>query len=85
LPAGIPTEISSKFLENTAKQYASPITQAPVEVVTLANTIESSRLAYAFEFEHIIVYWRNANMALDYNVTSTSSGWKLQCDQRKTS
>jgi hypothetical protein len=80
LPSGIPPEITSPILADIVRRYAIPVTQASVEVVITAGTIESSKMSYISNLTCSITHYRNTNMALDYSPTLYASGWRKQQD-----
>ncbi|MDR2612868.1 MAG: hypothetical protein LBG06_08605 [Deltaproteobacteria bacterium] len=78
LPANTPPEIAHHIIADVAKLNSTPAPQSTVECALLVGAIESSRLAYSFDIKHYIAYWRNANMALEFNITTHSCGWALK-------
>jgi hypothetical protein len=75
MPTNASSEAPSRNSADSRSQNAADVPEAPIEVVTLAGTIESSRLAHAFAFKHYITYFRNADMYMDANVIKIPNGW----------
>lgn len=76
MPLNIPTQIAQNIFNNLAINNATVTSNTPIIINELIATIESVRKSVAIHTTFNIVYWREANMALAYNVTAYSEGWK---------
>ena len=65
------------IIGNLAQQSATITPQPPIQIKELVATIESPRSAMAIHTTFSITYWRDANMALSFNATQYSEGWKI--------
>lgn len=76
LPANTPPQIAQNIIATMAQQSATITSQPPIQLQELIATIESQRDAMAVHATFSITYWRDANMALSFNATQYSEGWK---------
>lgn len=76
IPINTPPGIAQNIIANIAQQSAVITPQPPIEIKELVATIESSRSAVAIHTTFNITYWRDVNMALSFNTTQYSEGWK---------
>ena len=76
LPANTPPNIAQNMIAQLSQQNAQVTRQPPLEIVQSLAAIESLRCAYAFNNRLNVIYWRDANMALSYNITAYSKGWE---------
>ena len=77
LPVNTPPPIAQNIIGNLAQQSATITPQPPIQIKELVATIESPRSAMAIHTTFSITYWRDANMALSFNATQYSEGWKI--------
>lgn len=77
IPANTPPAIAQNIIAQVAQQNAQVTQQAPLEIPQLLASIESEKKAVAVHTVLSIVYWRDINMALAFNVTGFSEGWKV--------
>lgn len=77
LPVNTPPPIAQNIIGNLAQQSATITPQPPIQIKELVATIESPRSALAIHTTFSITYWRDANMALSFNATQYSEGWKI--------
>lgn len=71
-----PGQVAQNIIAGIAQQTAEVTATTPIVVKEMIATIESSSLATSIFSNFCISYWRDANMALAYNVTSFSNGWE---------
>ena len=71
IPAGLPPEIAFQI----ASQSVMQTNNEAIETTTPIAAIESSSFAVVNNNTINILYCRNANMALDLNLTSFTKGW----------
>ena len=77
LPANTPPpQIAQNIIAAMAQNAASMVPQPPIQLNELVASIESARCAVAVHTTFNIVYWRDVNMALAFNATAYSEGWK---------
>ena len=76
LPANTPVEVGQNIITQVAQQYAQIFEQAPIEIACPAASIESLRKASVFNSRLNVVYWRDVNMMLAYNITAYTKGWE---------
>lgn len=76
LPVNTPPQIAQNIIATMAQNTASLVSQSPIHLNELVASIESPRCAVAVHTSFSIVYWRDANMALAFNATAYSEGWK---------
>lgn len=76
LPVNTPPQMAQNIIANMAQQFATIIPQPPIRVQELVAAIESQRDAMDVHITFSITYWRDANMALSFNATQYSEGWK---------
>lgn len=76
IPINTPPEFIQNIMVNMAQQYAQVQQQSPLETSQLLASVETNNKADACRVTLSIAYWRDANMAISYNVTSFSEGWK---------
>ena len=76
IPVNTPPQIAQNIIASVAQQNAAVIQQKPIELSELIATIESTRTAMAVKTTFNVVYWRDANMALAFNVTAFTKGWE---------
>lgn len=76
LPINTPPQIAQNIIASVAQSMATVVAQPPIKIDELIATIESSRSAVAVHTTFNVVYWRDANMALSFNATAYSEGWK---------
>lgn len=77
MPMNTPPPIAQNMLAQLSKQHAQVTQQSPIEFSQPMAAIESLHRSYAFNNRFTVVYWREPNMALSYNVTAHSKGWEL--------
>ena len=77
LPMNTPPPLAQNMIAQLAKQHTQVVQQAPIEFTHPMAAIESLHRAYAFTNRFTVVYWRDANMAVSYNITAHSKGWEL--------
>jgi len=76
IPANTPPQIAQNIIANAAQATHVITQQPPIHIDELIATIESSRSAVSVHTSFSIIYWRDANMALAFNATAYSEGWK---------
>lgn len=76
IPANTPPGVSQSIISQIAQRNAQIGPQAPIEIIHPMAAIESVQRAYVFNNYINVVYWRDANMALSYNVTIYAKGWE---------
>jgi hypothetical protein len=84
IPANIQPEIAFQIISDITRQNALTIQLDQIEISFLLGSIESSRFAYAIKQKFSIAYWRNANMALEYNAIPHLGCWQLQDSERRS-
>jgi len=77
LPANTPPNISDNIIGQIAQQSVQIIHQVPIELIIPLAAIESNQMAFVYNNNFNVAYWRNANMALSYNWTAYSNGWEI--------
>ncbi len=76
IPVNTPPQVAQNLLATIAQSTATVATQPPIQLEELIASIESIRSAVAVHTTFNIIYWRDANMALSFNATAYSEGWK---------
>lgn len=76
IPANTPPQMAQNIIATVAQNSATVVAHPPIQLNELVASIESTRCAVAIHTSFSIVYWRDANMALAFNATSYSEGWK---------
>ena len=67
---------SQSIYAQYAQQYSQITQQSPIERILPIAATESANTASVFNIKAKILYWRNQNMTLSYNLTTYSSGWE---------
>ena len=74
LPANTPPQIAQQIIAQYAQQ--TPIsTRSSIKRNFLIAAVESTYFAKAVYNNIDIIFWRNADMSLGANITSSASGW----------
>jgi hypothetical protein len=76
LPANAPPDVAQSLIIQWVQQNMQVTQQEPIERSYLFAAIESDRTAFAVNLTLSILYWRDVNMELAFNITSYSSGWE---------
>lgn len=78
IPGNLPPDLAQNVVSQILPQVLTVDQQTPIELNELLASIESERLA-SFVYTTIrVIYWRDINMCLSFNVTSFSDGWKSE-------
>jgi len=76
IPANTPPGVGQNIIAQIAQRSAQIGPQAPIDLVHPMAAIESVQRAYVFNNFINIVYWRDPNMALSFNMTLYAKGWE---------
>ena len=68
--------VAQNIIATAAQNSVAIVAHPPIQLNELIASIESTRYAVAVHTTFSIVYWRDANMALAFNATAYSEGWK---------
>ena len=68
--------LAQNIIATAAQNSVAIVAHPPIQLNELIASIESTRYAVAVHTTFSIVYWRDANMALAFNATAYSEGWK---------
>lgn len=75
LPANTPPQMAQGIIA-AAAQNTGITMRKTIEIGELIAAIESVRMAVQVQTKFSIAYWRDPNMALGFNATAYSDGWK---------
>jgi len=76
VPVNTPPQVAQNIIATAAQNSVAIVAHPPIQLNELIASIESTRYAVAVHTTFSIVYWRDANMALAFNATAYSEGWK---------
>jgi len=76
MPVNIPDQMAQNIYAQLAQQYTQVTQQSPIEIVLPIAATESINAASVCNIKASILYWRNPNMTLSYNLTTYSNGWE---------
>ncbi len=75
LPANTPPQLAQNIIATTAQNTGITMRKT-LEVSELIASIESVRTAMHVHTKFSIAFWRDPNMAVSFNATGYSEGWK---------
>ncbi len=75
LPANTPPQLAQNIIATTAQNTGITMRRT-LEISELIASIESVRTAMHIHTKFSIAYWRDPNMAVGFNATGYSDGWK---------
>ncbi|MDR2943561.1 MAG: hypothetical protein LBU81_00465 [Methanosarcinales archaeon] len=76
IPANTPPQVAQNLIGQIAQQQAKIVQQPSLEISQPLAAIESFKNSYVFKQQLNVVFWRDANMGLSYNMTGYSKGWE---------
>lgn len=74
MPANIPPEVKQAIYNQLVSQIKAENREA-LKISPLIASIESVNMSKAFYNDLSILYWRDTNANLTYNITTSPSGW----------
>ena len=74
MPANLPPEVQQAIFKQIVAQIKSESREA-LKISSLIASIESTTMSKAFYNDLSILYWRDINANLSYNITTAPSGW----------
>jgi len=77
LPANTPAHLGDNIIGQIALQNSKTVQQPSIELSLPIAVIESPQMAYVYNNQLNVVYWRDAQMALSFNCTAYSNGWEI--------
>lgn len=76
VPANLPSQAQQILMQQLINQVQI-VTQSSVQVDALIGCIESKRIGFNYNIVLTILAWRNFDMQVGINITTSPSGWKV--------
>ena len=82
LPVNAPQELSQSIILQLLDQNTKVMQQNPIEITSSFASIDSVYESFSYKLNLNIIYWRDLNMNLSFNITNYSDGWISSKEQR---